>query len=427
MVFLIKKIRFTFANPILLNLITMKKIYLLLLLSASLGFAQIPVGYYSTATGTGYTLKTQLKKIIDNVNDGLSPEYIHRDSGYGSGPSQSGNGLWSGYGTTDRDMGIGYDDDNTIVDIYTEIPGGGNNDIHNFNFNTELGANEGQCGTTNSPNYSVEGDCYNREHLIPQSYFGSTGIMRNDIQHVYPTDGKVNAIHNDWPFGKVNVASYTSTNGSKLGTALNSGYSAGFSGIVFEPADEFKGDVARVYLYFATRYEDQMSYFYNTTSVPPFIANTVDCRVMFDGSSNKVFSPTFLNILLTWNAQDPVSVKETKRNNAAYVHQGNRNPFIDNNSYVTAIWGLPLSTASFELIADINIYPNPSNNQRINIETENELDDIQLININGQIMQEIKKPSAQNHTYTLENLPKGFYFLKLSADSRSITKKIIIN
>ncbi|WP_244092557.1 T9SS type A sorting domain-containing protein [Flavobacterium psychrophilum] len=94
---------------------------------------------------------------------------------------------------------------------------------------------------------------------------------------------------------------------------------------------------------------------------------------------------------------------------------------------MTAIWGLPLSTASFELIADINIYPNPSNNQRVNIETENELDDIQLININGQIMQEIKKPSAQNHTYTLENLPKGFYFLKLSADSRSITKKIIIN
>lgn len=410
MVFLIKKIRFTFANPILLNLITMKKIYLLLLLSASLGFAQIPVGYYSTATGTGYTLKTQLKKIINNVNDGLSPEYIHIDRGYG--------GLWTAYATTDIDNGIGYDDDNKIIDVYSENPGGGNNDPYNYTYNTS------QCG-----NYSVEGDCYNREHLIPQSYFGHNNsgpklskyqIMKDDVQQVYPTDGKVNGIRNDYPFGKVNIASFTSSNLSKLGSALNSGYSAGFSGIVFEPIDEFKGDIARVFLYFATRYEDDMDELYT-------LYTTVDARVMFDGTTNKVFSPTFLNILLTWNAQDPVSVKETKRNNAAYVHQSNRNPFIDNNSYVTAIWGLPLSTASFELIADINIYPNPSNNQRVNIETENELDDIQLININGQIMQEIKKPSAQNHTYTLENLPKGFYFLKLSADSRSITKKIIIN
>ena len=392
----------------------MKKIYLLLFLSSPFfGFSQIPANYYSSATGSGYALKTQLKKIIDNVNDGLSPEYIHVDRGYGSGSSQTNNGLWSGYGTTDRDNGIGYENDNTIVDIYTEIPSG--SDTHNFNFNTTSGANTGQCGS-----YSVEGDCYNREHMIPQSYFGSGGIMRNDIHHVYPTDGKVNSIHNDWAFGKVNVASYTSTNGSKLGTALNSGYSAGFSGTVFEPIDEFKGDVARVYLYFATRYEDQMATFYSTYT-------SVDCRVMFDGSSDKVFNSTFLNILLTWNAQDPVSTKEIVRNNASYVHQSNRNPYIDNNSYVNTIWGAPLSTESFELIADINIYPNPSNDQKINIETENDLDEIQLINVNGQIMQQVSNPVRNQNKYTLENLPQGFYFLKLSSDNKSIVKKIVIN
>lgn len=392
----------------------MKKIYLLLFLSSAfLGFAQIPTGYYNTATGTGYVLKTQLKKIIDNVNDGLSPEYLHVDRGYGSGTSQTNNGLWSGYGTTDRDNGIGYENDNTIVDIYTEIPSGP--DVHNFNFNTTSGPNAGQCGS-----YSVEGDCYNREHMIPQSYFGSGGIMRNDIHHVYPTDGKVNSIHNDWAFGKVDVASYTSTNGSKLGTALNSGYSAGFSGTVFEPIDEFKGDVARVYLYFATRYEDQMATFYSTYT-------TVDCRVMFDGSANQVFSPTFLNILLTWNIQDPVSTKEIVRNNASYVHQSNRNPYIDHPEYVSAIWGFPLSTDSFELIADIKVYPNPSNDQKINIETENELDEIQIININGQIMQQVSNPVRNQNKYTLENLPHGFYFLKLSSDNKSMVKKIVIN
>ena len=43
----------------------MKQIYsLLLLVLFSVSFAQAPTGYYSTATGTGYTLKTQLYNII---------------------------------------------------------------------------------------------------------------------------------------------------------------------------------------------------------------------------------------------------------------------------------------------------------------------------------------------------------------------------
>jgi endonuclease I len=389
----------------------MKKNYILLfLLSSVLGFAQPSATYYNTATGTGYALKTQLKTIITTG---------HVDRGYGSGTSQTNNGLWSAYGTTDRDMGIGYEDDNTIVDIYSERPAAA--DPYNYNFNTASGGNNGQCG-----NVGVEGTCYNREHLIPQSYFGGStppsqyAIMRNDVQHVYPTDGKVNGNRSDYAFGKVSTASITSLNGSKLGTASNTGYALGFSGTVFEPIDEFKGDIARVFFYFATRYEDDMDELYTSYT-------TVDARVMFNGTTNQVFSPTFLNILLTWNTQDPVSTKETLRNNASFAHQGNRNPYIDNNSYVTTIWGLPLATESFELIADINVYPNPSNEQRINIETINELDDIQVININGQIMQQISKPNKNQNKYTLENLPQGFYFLKLSSDNKSIVKKIVIN
>jgi endonuclease I len=391
----------------------MKKIYSISLLFFSfINIAQPPAGYYSTATGTGYSLKTQLKTIITNG---------HVDKGYGAGTNQTNNGLWSAYGLTDRDNGIGYENDNTIVDIYSENPTG--SDPYNFNFNTTSGANAGQCG-----NYSVEGDCYNREHLIPQSYFGHNNsgpklnkyfIMRHDIQHVYPTDGEVNNKRNDYAFGKVNVASFTSLNGSKLGSALNSGYSAGFTGTVFEPIDEFKGDIARVFFYFATRYEDDMDELYSSYT-------TVDCRVMFNGSIDQVFSPTFLNILLTWHNQDPVSTKEILRNNACYNHQCNRNPFIDNPSYVTAIWGAPLSSESFET-ATISVYPNPANDNKINIQTEVDLDEIQLISINGQIMQQIKKPAANGTNYTLENLPKGFYILKLSSENQSTIKKIIVN
>jgi endonuclease I len=72
-----------------------------------------------------------------------------------------------------------------------------------------------------------------------------------------------------------------------------------------------------MYFYFATRYE-------NTVAGYPF--------AMFNGS-NQVFD-RILNLLLSWHTNDPVSAREIERNNAIYARQGNRNPFIDNPSYV---------------------------------------------------------------------------------------------
>jgi chitodextrinase len=124
----------------------------------------------------------------------------------------------------------------------------------------------------------------------------------------------------------VGTATYTSRNGSKLGSALNSGYSAGYSGTVFEPINAFKGDIARMYFYFATRYEN-------------VITTWGTSYAMFNGTTNQVFTTTFLNILLAWNALDPVSASEIARNNAIYVRQNNRNPFIDHPEYINMIWG----------------------------------------------------------------------------------------
>ncbi|NVO10715.1 MAG: endonuclease [Bacteroidales bacterium] len=256
-------------------------------------FAQIPTGYYSTATGTGYTLKTQLYNIIKGQTD----------LGY--------NGLWTTYQTSDRDYF--YENDGTVLDMYSENPTGP--DAYNFTVGT------GQCGT-----YSVEGDCYNREHIIPQSIFNSNSPMVADAHFITPTDGKVNGMRSNYPHGMVGTATYTSKNGSKLGSALNSGYSAGYTGTVFEPINEFKGDIARMYFYFATRYEN-------------VITTWGTSYAMFNGTTNQVFTTTFLNILLAWNALDPVSPSEIARNNAIYARQNNRNPFIDHPEYVNMIWG----------------------------------------------------------------------------------------
>lgn len=387
----------------------MKKNYSLLLLVFTLiGFAQAPANYYNSATGTGYVLKTQLKNIISNGHVG----------------QPYGTGLWNLYSTSLRDAY--YENDNSLLDIYSENPNG----VDPYNYTTV----SQQCG-----NYNAEGVCYNKEHLIPQSYFDSEMPMYSDAHHVVPSDGKVNGWRDNFPFGP--VAGTTSSpcnggatnvpcnslNGSKKGNNANTGYSAGYSGTVFEPIDEFKGDVARSFFYFATRYETQMAGFYttasNSSSTPAVIA-------MFDGSNNKVFSTTFLNILITWHLNDPVSQKEIDFNNDIYTFQGNRNPYIDNPDYVCQIWSAEcaaLSSDSFLLENTIAVYPNPTNNHRINIQSETILNEIVLININGQILQQIKNPVFNDNTFTLDNLSSGFYFLKLSSDKQSVTKKIIVN
>lgn len=380
----------------------MKKIiFVFSILFVVYGVAQPPANYYSSATGTGYALKTQLHNIIKDHD--YQTYNALRDVLYKS--SSTINGFRDKY----------YENDNTILDIYSENPNG--TDPYNFNINNTCG------------NYSSEGDCYNREHLIPQSYFNSQYPMYSDAFHVWPTDGKVNGWRSSLPLGVVagtssspcnSGASNTpchSQNGSKKGSNLNSGYSAGFSGTVFEPIDEFKGDVARAFFYFATRYQPQMSDFYSNTS---------DVKVMFDGSNDKVFSQTFLNILYQWHIQDPVSQRETDINNLIYDFQDNRNPFIDNPDYVAMVWGDNLSVYEVEPVY-VSVYPNPAKDQRINITTDKEIEEIRLINLNGQIIQQIKYPNSQNNTYTLDNLPNGFYILNLNVENQNITKKIIVN
>lgn len=256
-------------------------------------FAQIPTGYYNGTTGlTGAALKSKLNQIITNG---------HIDHGYG--------GLWTGYQTTDRDYY--YENDGTILDIYSENPNG--TDPYNFTYSTN------QCGS-----YSVEGNCYNREHIVPQSLFNSNSPMVADIHFIRATDGKVNGMRSNYPYGKVGSASFTSLNGSKLGTSISPGY----SGIVFEPIDAFKGDVARMILYFVTRYETQLSGFSTGN--------------MLGGSAFPGLQTWELNQLLAWNTLDPVSPAEIGRNNASYTYQGNRNPYIDHPEYVDQIWGTPV-------------------------------------------------------------------------------------
>lgn len=252
------------------------------LLMGVLAMAQPPANYYDAANGlTGNQLKAALHNIIKG----------HTSISY--------NNIWYAYWSTDN-KGNG-----VVWDMYSDRPNG------NPPYTYYLG--EDQCG-----NYSGEGDCYNREHSWPQSWFNNDGTARTDLHHIFPTDGYVNNKRNNYAFGEVRSATWTSQNGSKLGSCKT----PGFSGTVFEPIDEYKGDFARAIMYMSVRYYTED-----------------DSWGSSDMTTKSVIKPWAVTMLLRWNEMDPVSQKEIDRNNVIYNdYQHNRNPFVDCPEYANMIW-----------------------------------------------------------------------------------------
>lgn len=261
-------------------------------------YAQIPAGYYNNTCGlTGAPLKTALYNIIKG----------HTSVSYDQ--------LWTSYYTTDRRP------TGKIWDIYTD------NCV--FTYSTD------QCG-----NYSAVCDCYNREHSFPKSWFNDATPMYSDIFHIYPSDGKVNGMRSNYPYG--NAAGGTVWGNGKLGSCTFPGY----TGIVFEPSNEYKGDLARTYFYMATRYENVIAGWENYDP---------SGDAMLDGTSYPCFEPWALALLISWHNSDPVSQKEIDRNNAIYTSvQHNRNPYIDHPEWVNSVWGnaTPIAVGSVNVLSE---------------------------------------------------------------------------
>lgn len=174
-------------------------------------------------------------------------------------------------------------------------------------------------------NYQKVGDCVNREHSFPKSWFSNGSPMVSDAYHIYPTDGKVNGQRSNYPYGECAAGSTLGSNGGvqalgKLGKSTFSGY----TGTVFEPVDEYKGDFARSYFYMAAAYNNRIASWSSD---------------MLAGNAFPAFTPWAVNLLLKWHRQDPVSQKELDRNEAVYAWQKNRNPFIDHPELAEYIWG----------------------------------------------------------------------------------------
>ena len=294
-----------------------KNLFALALIMTIVGvaYAQAPANtgyYYYQANGKkGAELKTALHQILKN------PDVVHYDS------------LWNAYKISDaRPMG----DSLIIWDMYSDIS------RYRIDFPTHKNSIEGVSG-------------FQREHSMPKSWFNpternSSGLtyadvkpMYSDIVHVIPTDGTVNNKRSNNAYGEITDASkidWQSANGfskqSKKGGCGTPGW-AEYMGAdakkarVFEPNDEYKGDLARIYFYMATCYEDTVG----TWTSPMFDSLATD--------GYQPFAQWAFDMLMRWAKQDPVSKKEIDRNEACYQLQGNRNPFVDYPGLEDYIWG----------------------------------------------------------------------------------------
>lgn len=171
--------------------------------------------------------------------------------------------------------------------------------------------------------YSFSG--LNREHSFPKSWWGgSTSVPAYvDLNHLYPADGPANQAKSNYPLGVVDTKKTVKfDNGVTLVGYPVAGQGGGAS-LVFEPADEYKGDFARTYFYMATCYQNL----------------TWSYKYMVSQNLYPTLNPWSVNLLLQWHRADPVSQKETERNDVVYSVQGNRNPFIDLPELAEYIWG----------------------------------------------------------------------------------------
>ena len=355
----------------------MRKLFTLLFITLSLyAVAQAPTGYYTAALGkTSAALKTALSGIVET----------HTVRTYSN--------LWTDMQTTDKRT------DGKVWDMYSNC---------SFTFGSNQDSGSGG---------SAECQFYNREHSFPKSWMGIASGQENsvpmgtDLFHLYPTDKYVNNQRGNYPFGETTNATAVYGNGSKLGASTFAGY----FGIVFEPADEYKGDFARTYFYMVSSYDDK-------------VATWVSDQLT--GNQYPALSIWSVTLFLKWNSQDPVSTKEINRNNAVYGIQQNRNPFIDHPELAEYIWGShkgepwSLSSAVDEVKIAFSISPNPVQDE-LTIQSDATNLIYNIYNLSGQLL--LENQLNLTKSISVDQLNNGMYLLQLKSGNRKTIQKFIVS
>lgn len=349
----------------------MKKLRFLpiaLLLTAATANAEAPIGYYKAAEGkSNAALRTALEGIID---DHTVISYSNLENYY-------------------PDIDARLDNPDRVWDIYSTC---------------EFSFSDANCGQKSVC------DCWNKEHTVPQSWFGKGAPMKSDLFHVLPTDARVNNFRGNLAYGEVSDHS---------APVCNDSHALGWrSGSAFEPVDEFKGDIARIYFYMATRYASKCSGWSGG---------------MF-GSDANGFKSSVAAMLMKWHRNDPVSEKETLRNDAVYTYQKNRNPFVDFPELAEYIWGSKKGQAWYATatalptaeMAGLAVSPNPTADGTVTVTADDSGSfRYQLIDPAGRTL--AVGTGTFDGTLTFGDVANGIYMLKISVNGKCQVVKIAIS
>ncbi len=290
----------------------LKNIFLVLILSSYcfLSFSQIPDGYYNSCVGKKRAeLKTSLHLKIKSATV----------LNYGGGDGKT----WSGFAKTDVRP-----TDGKVWDMYSDS-------LRSFN------------GTLAVSNMNIE-------HSFPKSWWGGTETQAyKDLHHLNPSDATANQRKSSYMMAVIDSIQTYSNSVIKVGKTKKK---EGMLLPAWEPADLYKGDFARAYMYMVTAYEDYAPLW------------TGDSENQLDNNTYPVFENWTTDLLLEWIKKDPVSQKEINRNNEVFKIQGNRNPFIDFPEMAEYVWGNK-STIPFTLngVVDYPFLNYPNNNDSVKI------------------------------------------------------------
>lgn len=337
-----------------------------LLLFTAIIYAQAPSSYYKSAEGKSQAeLKTALHKII------RSHTFLNYDGGT--------NIWWYTYFKASDWHPNGY-----FWDMYS-----------NDKYSTYSGSRQ------------------NREHCMPRSWWNAPstdgyGDANGDLNNLYPSNNEANEAKLNYPLGETS----TYFNGViKVGKSILSGY----SDVVFEPADEYKGDFARTYMYMVTCYEDYSNRW-----------TSIGTQSMLNKNRYPTLNKYAVELLLKWHRNDPVSKKETDRNNAVYKLQGNRNPFIDHPDLAEFIWGNKTNEVWKEgmIYQNFNISINNEGTELTIHASARENDELtyQMYSIEGVLVQH-QKINAYDNSISIATLNDGMYILVVYLNNERHTVK----
>jgi endonuclease I len=326
--------------------------------------AQIPSGYYDSASGlSGDNLKSTLHNIIKD----------HKEFSYTS----TSTDIWDILKESDMDTA-------NSANVILFYSGWSVNAAQEYN----------------------DGSGWSREHVWAKSHgdFGTDKGAGTDAHHLRPCDISVNSARGNDDFDNGGDFYIDGDGATTCKTDADS----------WEARDEVKGDVARMLFYMAVRYEGD-------NGEPDLelvdAVNTVVLNTTGKGYHGK------LSTLLEWHKADPVDSFEINRNNVIYSFQENRNPFIDHPEYVDKVWGDLTSTAYLKA-SELKIYPNPAKDY-IQIESpSNEEVTGSITSVSGKVVATFEGQGI--FKVYIKNIDSGFYGVRIVANDKVYQSKIVI-